>query len=115
MGFRGDDLQTLFDAAQALFELAEEKAMADGGGVILHDRTPQSDELVIEALFHRHEIGGDVGAQGAHLRTQIVSLLVNFPIQAANILADIAKKLEDDTFRFTHFVSLGCFRARRPA
>ena len=52
----------LLDPAHTRLELADERTVTDDGGVVFHDRAPQSHNLLAKLLAGRQDIGGDVGA-----------------------------------------------------
>lgn len=63
--------ETLFDPPDARLKLADEDPVTDHSGVIFDHRSAQADDLVGEFLARRHEIGGNVGAERAHLASDV--------------------------------------------
>ena len=62
------------DAPHPFVDFGIEHAVADGGGVVLHDRAPQRRDLVAEAFFQRQQVRGDVGAQGMDFRANVCAI-----------------------------------------
>jgi hypothetical protein len=64
----------LFHSAYPRFELADENAVADYGGMIFYDRAAKSDDLIASALvlsfvlsLHRQQVRPNVGPQGLNI------------------------------------------------
>jgi hypothetical protein len=101
------DAEALLDPAQALFELAQQNAMADRRGVVLHDSAAKMGDLIAETFFYIGEVGGDVRTQNIDLLVDTFDPLVE-PTDIVlrrhaigvprDVGAQLAKQLQDEVF-----------------
>jgi hypothetical protein len=85
--------------------------VAGGDGKIFHDGAAQRRDLNAKALFDRHKVGRDVGAQRTHLGTDIGDFgtqPLDLVVEAHEILlcrlfgAHLAPQPQNKAFRFDH-------------
>ena len=82
-------VEVLLDAAHARFELADQDAVAEDGGVIFDDRAAQAHDLLAQLLAGRQDIGRDVCAQRMHFgfRRPLPPTRPCWPVPRANLRA----------------------------
>ncbi len=105
-------VQVLLDTAQPRLELADDDATPDDGGVVFDERAAQPDDLLAEVLarvlvfgglprFHCQQVGGDIRAEGVHLRSDVgdVGLGRHVGAYLRHVGAHVAQQLQDEVFR----------------
>lgn len=107
MRFLRGQVQVLLHAAQAVFKLADQHAMASDGSVIVEDGAAQAchlvaGDLVLDGVFclHQYKVGRNIGAQQIDLALEFGLDCGKFGANASDLCANIAQQFNDEIFRF---------------